>query len=419
MSEQDIVKMRAREQELSKQWKDSSEKVTVNGHQHSFDSLNRQKSFTESMFSEGEELEQYKRYRNEWFRRAHEFDPGDYPLAVCCELVSTCSLNCSMCYTISEDFQASVVGRQRMLPWRVVKAVIDECAELGVPSMLFSWRGESSLYSSKDEKGNKVDFADVLAYARKKGILEITSLTNGQTVDENMAKRIVDADPSWISLSIDGLESAYNKIRTPVHKQDTDYNAFTQVMKTIKNIIKYRDLKGSTRPQIRTNTIFPPISDDPYAYHDFMEKAGVDWITVNELMDFRGTELPEDSILDNWSCQYPFQRLTVSANGSILPCTGAHNEEKEMLLGLYPGSRDKEITVNGKSRVVKQPEMTLKDAWGSEPIKQLRELHKNNKRLKVSACKHCRHGAVKKGVDWMPEEWDMEKMEWLGREWKE
>ena len=123
-----------------------------------------------------------------------------------------------MCYTITDKFQNSVVGAQRMMPWNSVKKIIDEAAILGVPSMSFSWRGESTMYLQKDDDGNSKDFADVLAYARKKGILEITSLTHGQLIDEKLAEKIVLAEPSWISFSIDGLAPTYNKIRTPPNK---------------------------------------------------------------------------------------------------------------------------------------------------------------------------------------------------------
>ena len=57
-----------------------------------------------------------------------------------------------MCYTITEEFQDSVVGATRMLPWKIVKQIIDEC-RTRVYSILFSWRGESSLYRVKSEEG--------------------------------------------------------------------------------------------------------------------------------------------------------------------------------------------------------------------------------------------------------------------------
>ena len=41
-----------------------------------------------------------------------------------------------MCYTRIEELQDSVVGATRMLPWKIVKQIIDECAELGVYSII-------------------------------------------------------------------------------------------------------------------------------------------------------------------------------------------------------------------------------------------------------------------------------------------
>lgn len=419
MNNNSEVKIRPREEDLYLKWAGNADIIPVNNQQYSFDSLKRQEDFIKALFETEDELKRYYRYRSEWYRRAKEFDPCDAPLAVCCELVSFCNLHCPMCYSITEEFQASTVGDQRQLPWSIVKNIIDECAELGVPSMLFSWRGESTLYRSRDENGNIVTFSDVLIYARKKGILEITSLTNGQMVDEEMAKKIVEADPSWINISIDGLEKNYNKIRMPRHKEDTSYNAFQKVTQTIKKLVEFRDACGKKRPQIRTNTIYPPIAEGAMAYYEYMKSIGVGWITVNEILDFRGENLPDGAIIKNWACQYPFQRLTISANGSILPCTGAHNEEREIVLGRYPGAKPKKVIKNGKTEIVDLPEMTIKEVWNCSELERIRAIHKVNRRCEILACRNCRHGAVKHGIEWIPDDWDMVTMEWKGRQWME
>ena len=415
-----MIHIRPREEELKRKWAGVADYMPVNASQYSFDTPEREEAFIRAQFPTEEERARYRWYREEWYRRAKEFDPGDAPLAVTCELVSTCDLGCSMCYTITEEFQNSVVGAQRMLPWEIVKAVIDECAELGVPSMLFSWRGESTLYRSR-YNGKVYRFPDVLAYARQKGILEITSLTHGQMIDEEMAEAIVDAEPNWISISIDGLGDVYNKIRTPPHKRGTGYNAFEVVVNNIRRLIAIRDAKGKTRPQIRVNTIYPAIARDPQAYHDFMEEIGVGWITVNELLDFRGEDLPPEAILENWACQYPFQRLTVSANGIILPCTGAHNEESELVLGRYKGTPPKVVrNTDGSIAIVDVPEMTLREAWHCPKLERIRRLHRENRRVEIHpGCRYCRHGAKKHGVEWIPEDWDMERMEWKNGVWRE
>ena len=412
--------IREREENLKKKWEGVADYVPVNPSQYSFDSVEREQEYARAQFPAEEEQRRYQHYREEWYRRPKEFDSGDAPLAVTCELVSTCNLACPMCYTPTEEFQSSVVGTQRMLPYEIVCKIIDECAELRVPSMLFSWRGESTLYRSMYNDVPKT-FPDVLAYARRKGILEITCLTNGQGIDEKMARVIVDAEPNWISFSIDSLGEVYNKIRTPKKYQgkNTNYNAFAVVVENIKRLIAIRDEAGKTRPQIRTNAVFPAIARDPQAYHKFMESIGVGWVTVNEMLDFRGEDLPDDAIIKNWACQYPFQRLTVSANGSILPCTGAHNEERELILGRYPGSPLKRVRrADGTWETLKFPERTLYEVWHSPELAEIRRLHKELRRIEIRACRNCRHGAVKHGAEWIPEDWDMEKMEWKERVWR-
>ena len=95
-------------------------------------------------------------------------DCGDIPLSVTCELVSTCNLEAVLCaIQLQKKIQNSVIGAQRMMPWKTVKKIIDECAETEVPSMLFSWRGESTLYRQRDENGNIIRFSDFLQFRKK------------------------------------------------------------------------------------------------------------------------------------------------------------------------------------------------------------------------------------------------------------
>ena len=396
-------------------WKDKNNDVPVNRALFVLSSEEEEDKFVKNIYPNSDDRQKYLEYRNEWYRRAKEFDEGKYPLSVNCELVSTCNLACTMCYTITDKFQNSVVGAQRMLPWEILTKIIDEAAELGVPSISFSWRGESTMYRVRDKNNEWKDFADAINYADKKGILETTSLTHGQLIDEKMAEKIVLANPSWISFSIDGIHETYNKIRTPANKlEDKNFNAFDVVCNSIKLLNKYKKLHNKTRPSIRTNTIFPAIQHNPEEYKNFMKNLGVDLITVNEMKDYRFHELPNERIQDNWGCQYPFQRLTVSANGIIIPCTGAYNEEEGLVLGKYDGSKDKVIR-DYKGKIVKQnlDEFNLTKAWNSERLKKIRFLHKNGKRKEIDpGCKNCHHGTVHHGVDHLPKQWNAKEQQW-------
>jgi sulfatase maturation enzyme AslB (radical SAM superfamily) len=419
------VAFRKRDEGLQDKWKGKNDLIPVNEQQHTLDTIEREKRYIESQFTTQDEVDRYRTYREEWFRRAKEFDPGEVPLSVGIELVSTCNLNCTMCYTITEEFQSSVIGSQRMMPWPTVKAIIDEAAELGVASILFSWRGESSLYKSRHE-GKVYRLPDVFKYAKEKGILERTVLTNGQLLDDEMCRALIDAEPSWINFSIDGLRDVYNKVRTPKNKEgDPTFDAFELVVSNIKRLVRLRDEAGKTKPQIRTNTIFPAIAKDPKAYLDFMKGIGVGWVTVNEILDFRGSandgdELPEEAIIKDWACQYPFQRLMISANGIIVPCTGAHNEEEGLVLGRYLGSPAKSIqSTDGSLVTMAVREISIKEVWHSKKLKNIRHLHAEGQRETISSgCRNCRHGAVKHGVEWIPEDWNLDTMEWDGRHFR-
>ena len=377
----------------------------------------KEREFIRSQFPSEDEMRRYQEYRKEWHQRSDEMDPGPFPLAVICELVSVCNLTCEMCYTRTPEFQKTIVGTQRMLPWDIVVNIIDECAEIGVCSMLFSWRGESTLYRSKGLDGELHDFADVLAYARYKGILEITSLTNGRVLDDRLIEKIVKAQPSWLSFSIDGFGDDYGKIRKSL-KMEKDKSPFDIVVDNIKKMVEIRETFGFSRPQIRTNTIYPPISNDPENYRIFMESIGVGLVTINEMLDYRMAELPEEAVMDDWFCQYPFQRLVVSANGMIMPCPGAHNEDEEVLLGRYIGISHKNIVVEGVTKTIECPEITLKQAWESDKVNHIREVHQGGKRKEIQVCKHCRHGAMKHGFAWIPDDWDMQEMKWRDRAWR-
>lgn len=366
------------------------------------------------MFPTENELNEYYEYRKKWFEQGKNAEPGEKPLSINCELVSTCNLACTMCYTITSKFQNSVIGAQRMLPWKLVKRIIDECAENKIPSISFSWRGESTLYRDHDEDGKLVTFPDVLQYARNRGILEITCLTHGQLIDEKMAEKIVDAEPTWINFSIDGLKENYNKIRTPAKKQNTNYNAFQDVVDAIKRLDKFKKLKNKTRPIIRTNTIFPAVINDFEEYKNFFLKIGVEYITVNEIFDYRHTSTPEELIRKNWYCQYPFQRLTISSNGIIIPCTGAINEEKNLVIGKVKGSANKVIR-DTKGNVVEEniEDFSLMEAWRSKKINWVRSMHKTNKRTDIEpGCKNCHIGHIKTGYTKIPEKWNLENSTW-------
>ncbi len=91
------------------------------------------------------------------------------------------------------------------------------------------------------------------------------------------------------------------------------------------------------------------------------------------------------------------------------------------MLGRYRGSAPKVVRrTDGSVATVRVPEMTLAEAWTSPKIEQVRKLHRDNQRTLIDpGCRNCRHGAVKHGAKWIPDDWNMETMEWEGGVWRE
>ena len=146
-----------------------------------------------------------------------------------------------------------------------------------------------------------------------------------------------------------------------------------------------------------------------------MESIGVDFITVNEIVDYRHHRLDDKFVRENWACQFPFQRLTISANGVIVPCTGCYNEEEGLVLGKYSGSKDKVIKdYNGNIVTNELDDLTLKSAWKSSKLQKIRHMHSNGIRNQIEpGCRNCHHGAEKHGADYLPKEWDTRTQKWV------
>ena len=411
-----VIDVRPRDEELYKKWKPKNKSVTPTDNSHFvFSSKAEEEAFYNYQFDTDEKKKLYKEYRSAWWQRAAEYKYGNAPLALIVELVSTCNLACSMCFTITDKFQNAITGATRMMPWEQYTKIIDDAKNSGVYSICISWRGEATLYRVKDKNGNVKTFGDAIKYACSKKFLEVTSLTHGQNLTDQLIDDIVEAQPNWISFSVDGLEEEYNRIRTPRNKQkDNNYNAFKVLIENIQKLANKRDEKNSKLPRLRSNSIFPSISKYPEKYKSFMKSIGIDLVTTSEVNDYREHKLKEEDINKEWSCAYPFQRMTVSANSIILPCPAADQEEEALVFGRYKGSPPKKTRdYDGKIKMTDIPENTIQSAWHSKKWNGLRAMHENKTRHLIEpGCRNCLHGVKKKGVSNIPSDWDVENMEW-------
>lgn len=315
------------------------------GNYSSFETKERENLF-EKFKSEGWE-EEYQLYRNNWIKWSLNKIINEYPLLIDLELASVCNLKCPMCYTITDEFKEKV--NTKFMNFDLFKKIIDEISGK-VPALRLSLRGESTLHPK---------FIECIKYAKDGGIKEISTLTNGSKLKLEFFKKMVDAGIDWITISVDGLDDEYEKIRKPLK--------FKETLEKITQINKYKLENDLHKPVIKIQSLWPAIKKDPTKFYNTFEPI-TNLIAFNPLIDY----LQKDSdivYVENFSCPQLYQRLVIGADGLAMMCS--NDEENNHIVG----DANKE---------------TVYKIWHGEALNKARELHKQEDGYKnLDVCRKC------------------------------
>lgn len=319
--------------------------VPINKGNYSMDTPEREALF-EQYRGEGWKTE-YAEYRRNWAEYPQRQFVSEYPLLVDIELSSICNLTCPMCYTITDAFKRQV--NTKRMDWELYKRIIDEIGGK-VPAIRLSLRGEATLHTK---------FIDAIRYAKEKGIGEVSTLTHGGKFTLPYFEKAVKAGIDWITISIDGVGTAYESIRGPLK--------FDDLLDKIKAIKRYKDEHGLHRPVIKVQSIWPAISENPQAYYDTFAPY-VDLVAFNPLIDYLSNDT-QIEYLENFSCPQQYQRLVIGADGLVMKCS--NDEENREVIG----------DINKES---------VRAVWHGEKMNGIRELHKQPRGFMQSPiCRKC------------------------------
>jgi len=112
-------------------------------------------------------------------------------------ITRACNLACIHCYNDSGPEKAA-----NELTTSQAKSVLDDLAQFGVPSVLFSG-GEPLM---------RTDLFELLDYAGHKGLRTVVS-TNGTLIDAGTAKQLKQKGVSYVGISLDGIGEVNDKFR--------------------------------------------------------------------------------------------------------------------------------------------------------------------------------------------------------------
>jgi MoaA/NifB/PqqE/SkfB family radical SAM enzyme len=374
--------------------------------------------------------EDYQRYRKDWKEQPkkiikdkftnHEIKKENiFPLCIDIETAAVCDLACPHCY------RQFIATPDKIISDDLCYKIIDQAAEMNIPSIKFNWRGEPLLHPK---------LSDFIKYAKKKGILETIINTNATKLNTKISKNLIEAGLDILIFSFDGgSKKTYEKLRPGRFKK----NNFDDVYLNIKNFKSVRESLNSVLPITKVQMVLTEETHEEQDSFFNLFNEYVDDVSVKQYTE-RGGELDHlkdeliktkkiDKSLKNnellrdqkgnlfisegrLPCEQPYQRMLATYDGKVSMCCYDWGS-------MHPiGYIDKLAFEDGKAeylKVKKQIEnkkkgfemmkpilpedfnspiekvSDLNEIWIGNEMKKVREKHMVNEVDKVKICKKC------------------------------
>lgn len=277
-------------------------------------------------------------YRAAW--DASSLKDPEVPLCLDLELASLCALRCPFCYWGEARFRDEMQSdggshspmTRQFMPLSLAHRLIDEAAELGIPSMKFHGRGDGIHHPR---------YSDIVTYAAGKGkFIELLVNTHGMATPDKI-DGLMAADKVMISLD-STVPERYGRMRVGGRLSNAIWTAHELLRRGHKNVWVRRVITQENRDEPFTENcklIFGP------------------QVHVSEHFAFPGRNeaFQDGQNPSSWPrayCSYPSVRLMVLANGDVVPC--CVDWRAEMVVGNVHGQSLKEIWDGGLLRKLRQ-----------------------------------------------------------------
>ncbi len=308
--------------------------MIINKGNYGIDTLERYKKYMEARAFGHREA--FYEYRRNWEKYPVQGYVSEYPLSLEFQISDVCNLKCPMCYRAQSSY---VPNSEKFMDFALYKKAIDETAGK-VPAIRMNSSGESVLHPQ---------FLEMVKYAKDRGAIEVSFITNAGAIDMDFFEKMLLAGIDWMTVSVDGLYENYEKNRYPLKFKDL--YAKLEGMQEIKR--KY----STPKPAINVQGVWPLIEPEIEEYIEMMRPVS-DYINYNTYIDM--DKLYKGSLSDavpGFTCAQPYQRLLIYINGDAQACCGAKCEME-----------------GGESSIGNLKENTIYEIWHNSRLKRIREL---------------------------------------------
>ena len=281
----------------------------------------------------------YSAYRTEWSRTSESGQSAPHaPVHLDIEMQDFCNQSCVMCPR-NTDLHTNLtyeINKRHEIDFDRLKEVISDSVLAGVMSLNFGAFSEPLIHR---------DLWSLIQFSHSKGIVDTRVITNGLLLNR-WKNEIFDSGLVNLFISIDAFtESTYQQIRG---------KGFNKVIENVLEIIKERELRNSALPIIRVSWVDMGINEKEK--DDFIKyRTGlVDHVDIQTWSDFTNVPIKVDlSTPRVFECRSPWQRLSVLANGDVLPCCDFNgrslilgNIQENSLSEIWQGTRLTEVREN-------------------------------------------------------------------------
>lgn len=276
-----------------------------------------------------------------------------FPIEFAIELAAVCNLDCVMCPVPTTRRPKQLMSRE------VFRDAVDQAAAERGFVLLPQGFGESMLHKQ---------WAEMLAYARTRGISPIVMLTNGTLLDERNVSRLLELEIDALVVSIDGVTQAtYGAVRVGGN--------LARVEENVRRLLARRAERA--KPKLCLRII--RMRDTADEIDAFFERwrpllRDDDELRINEYNDWSGKVADRSvagpaAIAARGPCRMLWRNLSLHADGKVSAC--CHDSEDELIVGDLAAGE------------------TLQQIWRGEKLAHLRRLHREGRIAELPICAQC------------------------------
>lgn len=296
-------------------------------------------------------------YRRAWQSASNLEEIPEFPLSLDLEQNATCNLSCVMCPMGSKNYQNPMADHP-MMDMDLYRSLIDEGESYALPAMTFGFLSEPLL---------RRDVADMVAYARQKGVMDIRLGTNATMLTKTRSRELIDAGLTRLEVSIDAATpETFAKIRRGAN--------FHIVTGNVLAFLELRKSQGAAFPLLRMSFLRTGLNEREL--DDFLGfwRGKADFFSIQEMVYYETADIKphqtaaKKKSAKKFACPEPFQRVIVRSNGDVHPCCSVYGMDLKLGNAL---------------------QKSIHSMWHGRRVSEIRELHKSGNYDRIPACEKC------------------------------